>query len=61
MEKEKYVAHSREIINLVEGMTFSQWEKVRKTIDDVYASLMPQVEFKTPDTIETLMKQNFIH
>lgn len=61
MEKEKYVTHSREIINLVEGMTLSQWEKVRKTVDYVYASLMPQVEFKTPDTIETLMKQNFIH
>ena len=61
MEKKKYVDNSREIINLVEGMTYSQWEKVRKTVSDVYASLMPQVEFKTPDNIETLMKQNFIH
>lgn len=60
MDREIYAEHCWEIIELVEGMTDSQWNGVRNLIDGVFAKKKVKVTFEKPEHLDLLLRQNFI-
>lgn len=60
MEKGKYEDHVRQIIDLVDGMTDTQWGKVQHLITCCIAEKKAKVTFEKPEHLDLLMKQNFI-
>lgn len=60
MEKKRFSEKSKEIIELTNGMSFYQWQRLKAVIDTIFDTLRENVEFETPDDIDIKMKQNFI-
>lgn len=60
MDKQKFCEKSKEIIELTNGMSFYQWQRLKAVIDTIFDTLRENVEFETPDDIDIKMKQNFI-
>ena len=60
MEKSKYEENARKIIDLVDGMTDTQWAKVQHLITACFSEKKVKVTFEKPEHLDLLMKQNFI-
>lgn len=60
MDKQKFCEKSKEIIELTNGMSYYQWQRLKAVIDTIFDTLRENVEFETPDDIDNKMKQNFI-
>lgn len=60
METGKYEDHVRQIIDLVDGMTDTQWGKVQHLITCCFSEKKAKVTFEKPEHLDLLMKQNFI-
>ena len=60
MEKEQYEQNARQIFNLVEGMTNTQWCRINHIIERVFREKEAKTTFEKPESLDLLMKQNFI-
>lgn len=60
MEKEQYIKNCYQIVELVDGMTASQWDKIKHLITHCYEDKKVKVSFEKPEHLDLLMKQNFI-
>lgn len=60
MEKSRYEENTREIIDLVDGMTDVQWARVQHLITRCFEEKKAKVTFEKPEHLDLLMKQNLI-
>lgn len=60
MEKKELSEKTKKIIELTNGMSYNQWQRIKSVIDTTFDTLRENVEFETPDDIDNKMKQNFI-
>lgn len=60
MEKKELSEKTKKIIELTNGMSYNQWQRIKSVIDTTFGKLRENVEFETPDDIDIKMKQNFI-
>lgn len=60
MEKERYIENCKKIVELVDGMTDGQWDKIRHLITCHFEEKKAKVSFEKPEHLDLLMKQNFI-
>ncbi|MGN0553704.1 MAG: hypothetical protein ACI4I1_09990 [Oscillospiraceae bacterium] len=60
MEKTKYKENVCKIIDLVDGMTETQWANVQHLIACCFSEKKAKVTFDKPEHLDLLMKQNFI-
>ena len=56
MEKERYEQNARQIFDLVEGMTHSQWKNVNELIEDVYRAKESNTTFEKPGNLDILIR-----
>ena len=55
MEKEKYEQNARQIFDLVEGMTHSQWKNINELIEAVYREKEANTTFEKTGNIDLLI------
>lgn len=60
MGKQQYIENARKIIDLVDGMTDAQWDKVKHLINICMDEKKAKVAFEKPEHLDLLMKQHFI-
>lgn len=58
--KESYAETARAIIEMAEGMTHSQWNKINHFIEVSFQKQEAELTFEKPKELDLLMKQNFI-
>nr|DAJ43512.1 MAG TPA: hypothetical protein [Caudoviricetes sp.] len=58
--KESYAETARAIIDMAEGMTHSQWNKINHFIEVSFQKQEAKLTFEKPKELDLLMKQNFI-
>lgn len=60
MEKNKYEENARKIIDLADGMTDVQWNRIQFLVNRCIDEKKAKVTFEKPEHLDLLMKQNFI-
>jgi hypothetical protein len=55
-----YAETARAIIDMAEGMTHSQWNKINHLIEVSFQGQEAKLTFEKPKELDLLMKQNFI-
>ena len=60
MEKERYVESCLKLVELVGDMTYSQWCKIRKLIEDEYQKGQAKATLGKVEHLDLLMKQSYI-
>ncbi len=60
MEKERYIESCMKLVELVGDMTYSQWCKIRKLIEDEYQKGQAKEPLGKVEHLDLLMKQSYI-
>lgn len=60
MTDKQYSETAKAIIEMVEGMTHSQWNKINHLIEVSFQAQEVKLTFEKPKELDLLMKQNFI-
>lgn len=60
MTKDQYADRARKIIDLVDGMTATQWNRIQMLINRCIDEKKTKVSFEKPEHLDLLMKQDFI-
>ena len=60
MTDKQYSETAKAIIEMVEGMTHSQWNKINHLIEVSFQAQEAKLTFEKPKELDLLMKQNFI-
>lgn len=60
MTNQQYVEKARQIIELADGMTDAQWNRIQQLIQECINAKKAKVPFEKPEHLDLLMKQHFI-
>jgi hypothetical protein len=60
MPDKQYSESVKAIVEMAEGMTHSQWNKINHLIEVSFQAQEAKLTFEKPKELDLLMKQNFI-